>query len=51
MWLGFTYLGSPDDSLGAKCCISEMGKKKEREEKRREGKKGEGTLLWLSDSW
>lgn len=47
VWLRFTYLGFPNDSPGAKRCVSQTAKKSES----REDKKRGGTLLWLSDSW
>ena len=47
VWLRFTYLGFPNDSPGAKRCVSQTAKKS----KSGEDKKRGGTLLWLSDSW
>lgn len=46
VWLRFTYLGFPNDSPGAKRCVSQAAKSERREDKKRGG-----TLLWLSDSW
>lgn len=46
VWLRFTYLGFPNDSPGAKRCVSRMA-----ESERREDKERGGTLRWLSDSW